>query len=53
MMTNTSYVQSVLKENAEISSSMRHEIRQYAETFSWTSVIKNVYLPAVEKIMSK
>jgi len=53
MMTNIPYIASVLNQNALKSATMRKEIREYAETFSWKSVIENVYLPSLEKVLSK
>ena len=53
LIQNTSYVERVIKENAQKSLSMRKQIREYAETFSWGNVIENVYVPAVRKILEK
>ncbi len=53
LMNNMGYVERVIKENAKKSVTMRDEIRKYSETFSWESVIENVYVPAVEKVMSR
>ncbi len=53
LMGDLGYVERVLKENAAKSIKMRKEIREYSETFSWNSVIENVYVPAVNKVLSR
>ena len=51
---DTEYVSGILKENREKSVPMREEIREYVvENFSWENIVKNHYLPEVEKIMSR
>ena len=45
------YVESVIIENRKKSLSMRAEIRKYAlDNFKWEHVVKDIYLPTVEKI---
>ena len=49
----TEYIKQVLKENREKSIPLRNEIRKYAvDNFAWESVIKDYYLPEVEKIVA-
>jgi hypothetical protein len=47
------HIAHVLRENRERSVGMREEIREYGLTFAWSKVVKDVYLPAVERVMSK
>lgn len=50
-MNDQEYVSSIMKKNREKSVSMRKQIREYATTFGWEKIVKNHYLPAVEKVM--
>ena len=46
------YIAKVLKENREKSIPMRGEIRKYVvDNFSWETIVKNYYLPEVEKLV--
>jgi len=46
------YIKKVLKENREKSIPLRHEIRKYAvDNFAWETIVKNHYLPEVEKLV--
>ena len=47
------YIHSVLKQNAVKSIKLRKEIKEYSKTFLWSNVARNVYLPAVNKVMGK
>ena len=49
-MSNLHLVRKVIKENSRKSISMRNEIREYSKQFSWTNIVKNMYIPAVENI---
>ena len=53
LMTNTGYVQRVIAENATKSVNMRSDIKDYAKSFSWESVVENVYVPAIEKVVAR
>ena len=52
-ITDLDYVAQVLRQNRERSVGMREEIREYGLTFAWSKVVKDVYLPAVERVMKK
>jgi len=47
------YVESRIIENREYSIQHRDEIREYVKQFDWTTVIKNIYIPTIEKIIAK
>ena len=47
------YVESRIIENREYSVQHRDEIREYVKQFDWTTVIKNIYIPTIEKIIAK
>ena len=47
------YVESRIIENREYSIQHRDEIREYVKQFDWTTVIKNIYVPTIEKIIAK
>jgi len=47
------FVDGELVRNRYYSVNHRPEIREYAESFSWTKVIEKYYVPAMEKIISK
>ena len=47
------YVESRIIENREYSIQHRDEIREYVKQFDWTTVIKNIYIPTIEKIITK
>ena len=47
------YVESRIIENREYSVQHRDEIREYVKQFDWPTVIKNIYVPNIEKIIAK
>ena len=47
------YVQSQIINNRNYSVKHRQEIIEYSKHFDWVNVIKNVYIPIVEKIVSE
>ena len=47
------FVDRELVRNRYYSVNHRPEIREYAESFSWTKVVEKYYVPAMEKIISK
>ena len=47
------YVESRIIENREYSVQHRDEIREYVKQFDWTMVIKDIYVPTIEKIIAK
>ena len=47
------YVESRIIENREYSVQHRDEIREYVKEFDWPTVIKNIYVPTIEKIIAK
>ena len=47
------YVESRIIENREYSVQHRDEIREYVKQFDWPTVIKNIYVPTIEKIIAK
>ena len=47
------FVDGELVRNRYYSVNHRPEIREYAESFSWTKVIEKYYVPAMEKIISQ
>jgi len=47
------FVDTELLRNRYSSVNHRPEIREYAESFSWTKVVEKYYVPAMEKIISK
>lgn len=50
---DTKYIAKVLKKNRKKSIPLRQEIRKYVvDNFAWESVIKDYYLPEVEKIVT-
>ena len=52
-LDDVDYVSKILEKNRKVSISMRKEIREYAvDNFDWSHVIDNIYVPAVEKIIS-
>ena len=50
-INNIPYVQRVLKENAAKSVPMREKIKEYGTSFSWKNVVKNSYVPTVERVI--
>jgi hypothetical protein len=47
------YVSKVISENRSVSNKMRKEIREYGLTFDWESVVENIYLPAVNRVLNE
>ena len=47
------YVESRIIENREYSVQHRDEIREYVKQFDWPTVIKNIYVTTIEKIIAK
>ena len=47
------YVESRIIENREYSVQHRDEIREYIKQFDWPTVIKDIYVPTIEKIIAK
>ena len=47
------YVESRIIENREYSVQHRDEIREYVKQFDWPTVIKDIYVPTIEKIIAK
>jgi len=47
------FVEDEIIKNREYSVDHRDEIREYAESFTWTKVVDKYYVPAMEKIISQ
>ena len=47
------YVESRIVENREYSVQHRDAIRDYVKQYDWPTVIKNIYVPTIEKIIAK
>ena len=47
------FIDTELVKNRYYSINNRPEIREYAESFSWTKVVEKYYVPAMEKIISQ
>jgi len=47
------FIDTELVKNRYYSINHRPEIREYAESFSWTKVVEKYYVPAMEKIISQ
>ena len=52
-ITDLEFVDTEILRNRYYSVNNRPEIREYAESFSWTKVVEKYYVPAMEKIISK
>ena len=52
-ITDLEFVDAEIVRNRYYSVNNRPEIREYAESFSWTKVVEKYYVPAMEKIISK
>jgi len=52
-ISDINYIEDQIVKNREYSISHREEILEYAKQFDWEQVIKNYYLPNIEKVMSK
>ncbi|MDW7640927.1 MAG: hypothetical protein SCG72_00830 [Nitrosarchaeum sp.] len=46
------YIESVIIKNREYSITHRKEILEYSKQFDWDNIIKNYYLPNIEKLIS-
>lgn len=49
---DASLVSSIIKKNRETSIQYREEIKKYAQTFSWDSVVKDLYIPTYSSIIN-
>ena len=49
---NIPLVSAVIKKNRENSLKHREEIKEYASTFSWDNVVKDLYIPVYENIIN-
>ena len=47
------YIKDVIEKNRETSVKMRSEIRRYAETFDWKTMVGQIYLKNVKKVCDK
>jgi hypothetical protein len=47
------YIENIISKNREYSISHREEILEYSKNFEWINIIKNYYLPNIEKLISK
>jgi len=45
------YVAKIMSTNRGKSINLRNEIREYARTFGWEKIVKDHYLPSIEKVM--
>ena len=52
-VSDIEYVRSQIIENRNYSIEHRQEILEYSKQFDWVNVIKDVYIPIVEKIVSE
>ena len=52
-ITDLEFVDTEIVKNRYYSVNNRPEIREYAESFSWTKVVEKYYVPAMEKIISQ
>ena len=52
-ITDLEFVDAEIVRNRYYSVNNRPEIREYAESFSWTKVVEKYYVPAMEKIISQ
>ena len=52
-ISDIEFVENEILQNKFYSVNHRSEILDYAKTFDWPEVIKNYYIPAIEKIISK
>ena len=46
-ITDIEYVTNLLEKNRKVSVNMRNEIREYAKTFGWETIVSEVYFPTV------
>lgn len=47
------YIEHIIIKNREYSISHREEILEYSKNFEWSNIMKNYYLPNIEKLISK
>jgi len=52
-VSDIAYVQSQIINNRNYSVNHRQEILEYSKHFDWVTVIKDIYIPTIEKIISK
>ena len=52
-ITDLEFVDTEIVRNRYYSVNNRPEIREYAESFSWTKVVEKYYVPAMEKIIAQ
>jgi len=52
-ITDLEFVDAEIVRNRYYSVNNRPEIREYAESFSWTKVVEKYYVPAMEKIIAQ
>jgi glycosyltransferase involved in cell wall biosynthesis len=52
-VSDIAYVQSQIINNRNYSVNHRQEIIEYSKQFDWVTVIKDIYIPTIEKIISK
>lgn len=53
LLGDQDYLQHLITENALQSSGIRKQIRDYAESWSWSSIVKNVYVPNIKLATGK
>ena len=51
-ITDIDYIQNIIIKNREYSVLHREEILEYSKQFSWENILKNYYIPNVEKVIS-
>jgi glycosyltransferase involved in cell wall biosynthesis len=52
-INDISYIEAVIEKNRKYSVENRKEILEYSKQFSWENIIKNYYIPYVEKVIGK
>lgn len=53
LVGDTEFVSHVINENAQKSILYRKQIREYAQQWSWRSVVENTYVPLLENLMTR
>jgi hypothetical protein len=51
--TDIEYLKRMIHQNRQISLTMRGEIREYAKTFAWKSILKNYYLKNISNLIGQ
>jgi glycosyltransferase involved in cell wall biosynthesis len=51
-MKNTEYITNILKKNRETSISLRQEIKEYANSFSWEKMVEKNHYISIKKILN-